>query len=158
MGRPSYSLVVTIATVVSFFSVWLGLGGSNTTIAQTTKPGSAKPAPPSKGTSSDDQKRAADVGKLRAALKAYRDKRGKFPGPLPDNPVGDLKAELTDFIDTIPSDPVYAGSQKDYHYVSPADGASYGLHIFLDDPKLGHCVTGVDVASGWWRKPPKCPF
>ena len=110
-----------------------------------------------------DAVRAADALALKAALEQYYQKRGKFPFLFADNPVQDLKAELAGVLDTIPRDPAWPGTPRDYRYVS-ADGTSYGLKFNLERasgpvPAGGSCVTGVKFAGkGWWGQQPTCPF
>ena len=75
------------------------------------------------------------------------------------------------FLPTIPNDPLWAATGKQYRYVSH-DGQAYGLWIHLeyaqgDLPAGSSCMTGVGHAgTGWYagasefngRQPPECPF
>src|SRR3954452_12001910 len=68
-----------------------------------------------------DSVRATHAKSIKAALEAYRQTRGNYPYPFPDNPLTDLKKELVDggFLKVIPKDPVFGeGSANQYRYVS----------------------------------------
>jgi hypothetical protein len=111
-----------------------------------------------------DQIRAEDAASLKAALAKYRAVHGSYPS-FPDNPVSDLKTALVLgglYISSIPDDPLWAKSDKQYRYAG--SGTSYGLlfHLEKDQGKIlagGACLTGVGTAGvGYWGSPPDCPF
>jgi hypothetical protein len=111
-----------------------------------------------------DSLRVEHVKLLRAALERYRSASGTYPAPFFDNPITDLRAALVDggYLPTIPVDPLWAGTTKQYKYVSA--GRNYGLllHLELANGKIaaqGTCLTGVGTAgTGWWGGQPDCPF
>jgi len=120
-----------------------------------------------------DLQRVTDTKLMRDALRRYHDQFGQFPSPFADANVYSLKAELMDkgFLPTIPNDPLWAATGKQYRYVSH-DGQAYGLWIHLeyaqgDIPAGSSCMTGVRHAgTGWYagapelngRQPQECPF
>jgi hypothetical protein len=110
-----------------------------------------------------DALRVEHVKLLKAALDRYNIAHGSYPAPYFDNPITDLRAALVDggYLSAIPVDPLWAGTQQQYRYVSA--GPTYGLllHLELAHEKLepGACLTGVGIAgTGWWGTPPNCPF
>lgn len=111
-----------------------------------------------------DSLRAEHARSLKAALEQYRDTHGTYPATFFDNPVTDLRAALVGggYLSAIPVDPLWAGTEKQYKYVSA--GKSYGLllHLELANGKIsarGTCLTGVGTAdTGWWGGQPDCPF
>ena len=111
-----------------------------------------------------DSLRAEHAKSLKVALEQYRGAHGTYPATFFDNPVTDLRATLVGggYLPTIPVDPLWAGTEKQYRYVSA--GKTYGLllHLELANGEIaaqGACLTGVGTAdTGWWGGPPDCPF
>ena len=70
-----------------------------------------------------DAQRNEDTKILRSALGRYRDARGGFPAPFPDNSTDDLKVALVDggYLKSIPRDPL---PSRSYRYT--VDGQRYG--------------------------------
>ncbi len=120
-----------------------------------SSPGGVQPPSANPG----DARRATDARVIKEALQRYHDKTGKYPSPLLDNSIVDLKPALADFLNDIPQDPVWGGSGKDYRYVSP-DGNQYGIHVYLETgPRDASCITGVGFdGKGWWGQQKECPF
>jgi hypothetical protein len=113
---------------------------------------------------SRDLLRAEHAKSIRAALERYHATYGMYPSQFLDNPLGDLKGPLVDggYLSTIPADPLWGGTEKQYRYVS--GGPTYGLLLHLEIasgmiPAGGACLTGVETAgTRWWGQPPDCPF
>jgi len=110
-----------------------------------------------------DLLRIEHVKLLKAALEQYRRTRGAYPATFFDNPVTDLRSELVDggYLSAIPLDPLWAGTAKQYRYVSA--GQTYGLLLHLETAHgkslPGACLTGVGTkGTGWWGGRPDCPF
>lgn len=112
-----------------------------------------------------DEQRASDAKLLRDALERYRTANGKFPSPYGDNSILDLKVALVNggFLKSIPTDPSWNGTAKEYRYVS-SDGVKYGILFNIEKAQGdilagGSCLMGVGTqGTGWWGEPPRCPF
>ena len=111
-----------------------------------------------------DAVRAQHIAQIKSAVLNYSKARGSYPA-LPDKPAADLKPALVDggFLQSIPADPLWAGTSKAYRYYS--DGKNYfGLLVWLEQahgpiPAGGTCLAGRDTkGSGLWGQPPECPF
>jgi hypothetical protein len=111
-----------------------------------------------------DAVRGEHIAQIRSAVEAYYKARGAFPA-LDDKPVENLKATLVDggFLKSIPVDPLWATTNKEYRYYS--DGKNYfGLLAWLEQahgpiPAGGTCLAGRGTkGSGLWGQPPDCPF
>ncbi len=106
--------------------------------------------------------RAEHARLLKAALERYRSAHGSYPATFPDNPITDLRMALVDggYLPAIPADPLWAGTAKQYRYVSV--GPTYGLllHLESEHGKMppGACMTGVGTATWWWGGAPICPL
>ena len=110
-----------------------------------------------------DALRIEQIRMLKGALERYRSTRGSYPAPFFDNPVTDLRSALVGggYLSAIPVDPLWAGTEKQYRYVST--GQTYGLLLNLElaigKTSAGACLTGVGTAgTGWWGGRPNCPF
>jgi type II secretory pathway pseudopilin PulG len=111
-----------------------------------------------------DSLRTEHAKLLKAALEQYRGAHGSYPATFFDNPITDLRAALVGggFLSTIPVDPLWADTERQYRYVSA--GKTYGLlvHLELANGKIaaqGACLTGVGTdGTGWWGGQPDCPF
>ena len=113
---------------------------------------------------SRDQTRLENILQIRSAVERYYRERRAYP-ILNDKPVTELKDALVGagIIASIPTDPLWAGTKKEYRYYS--DGTNYfGLLAFLEQahgpiPAGGSCLAGQGVkGSGLWGQPPDCPL
>jgi hypothetical protein len=113
---------------------------------------------------SRDQTRLENILQIRNAVERYHRERGAYP-ILDDKPVTELKAALVGggIIASIPTDPLWAGTKKEYRYYS--DGTNYfGLLAFLEQahgpiPAGGPCLAGHGTkGTGLWGQPPDCPL
>ena len=116
-----------------------------------------------------DRQRISDAKILRNALARHRNAVGKYPAPFQDADVFLLKDSLVsrNFLDKIPQDPLWAGTGKNYRYIS-LDGDTYAIWVHLERAHGmlsagGNCLIGVGFAdTGWYgfggKEPPECPF
>lgn len=105
-----------------------------------------------------DAQRIADIKKLREAIRSYyRAKNNSFPK--------DLKL-LVDgrFLDSIPVDPLWAGTRKGYQYYT--DGSIvFGLQAWFEE-QHGNVAAGASCRTGlgtkeammWGPDIAECPF
>ena len=135
-------------TVLGFMAIWfIGLGIKHSRSAER------------------DRQRVVDVQILEAAFERYRAAHGKYPSPYGDDGIWVLSKDLVDggFLPVVPDDPLWAGTDRQYHYVS-MDGQRYGLLVHFElkhgaVPAGGACLAGVGTAgTGWWGQPPDFPF
>jgi hypothetical protein len=106
--------------------------------------------------SARDALRVEHVQQIKSAVENYHNARRAYPTSL--------KA-LVDggFLKSIPSDPLWAGTAKNYQYYS--DGINnFGVLVVLervhaDVPAGKSCRTGLGTKeSAMWGEQPQCPF
>lgn len=110
-----------------------------------------------------NQKRNADVAKLKDAIDRYYSDRNAYP-MLPVSPVDELAKDLVPgYLKEIPTDPLRAAGVFQYQYAS--DGRTkyaiwmrYAAEKFGSRP-AGDCVTGVGVRGlPAFSHLPECQF
>jgi hypothetical protein len=113
---------------------------------------------------SRDQTRLENILQIKNAVERYHRERGAYP-VLNDRPVPELRVALVDsgIIKSIPTDPLWTATKKEYRYYS--DGKNYfGLLVFLEQahgaiPAGGTCLAGIGTkGTGLWGQPADCPL
>lgn len=112
-----------------------------------------------------NQKRAADVARLKDAIDRFYKDRNAYPA-LTGNPVDDLAKDLVPgYLKEIPADPLRAAGVFQYQYAS--DGrANYAIWVrqaaentLIRVRSAGDCVTGVGAKGlAVFSHLPECQF
>jgi hypothetical protein len=103
-----------------------------------------------------DARRVDDIRKVREAIRNFYEARKTYPA--------DLKV-LVDggYLNSIPADPLWPGSEQRYQYYSNGIN-NFGLLVWLEQPQ-GNVPAGTSCRSGvgtkeaaMWGNIPECPF
>lgn len=101
-----------------------------------------------------DADRTSDLRALKTSIELYKADFGYYPSAGTDNvghPIANLASALIPtYINSIPQDPQYPASGKEYRYVRGVVASdSYAIYMQGYESKPA-CKSGNNVIVGWW--------